>query len=249
MTLDFILSGPDIDAYNAATDESSPPVIPQRPTTVGLPVPANVSVVPELLTDASGASTVVLAVSWDEPFYNGTPWAVNYIVQWRLTNAGAGTPGPWTQQSYTSPGATGSRVSVQTPVVQSGTSLDVQVASVGSGASLSNYSATVTVSTVLSSVAPAAPTWVSATGSSGAAALVATAPPSPNFHGIQFWRAAHGAAFSTATAIGSVVTGAPSSTISYTDHPSAGTYDYFAVSETSSSVGSTDAGPETATVT
>ena len=245
VTIDFILSGPDLDAYNPATQESSVPPIPQRPYTIGLPIPANVSVVPEL----TGPSTVVLAVSWDEPFYNGTPWALNYILQWRLTDAGGGTPGAWTQQTFTTPTIAASRVSVQSSVVPSGTSIDVEVASVGTGASLSTWSALHTVSTVLSSLAPAPPTWVSAVGHTGNAVLTVTAPTSTNFASVQFYRAATGSPFSSATAIGSPVSGTPSATITYTDTVSAGTYDYFAVSETSASVASAPAGPETATVT
>ena len=49
--IDFILSGPDLDAYDPATDESDPPYIPQRPDTIGLPVPANVTIVGTLGAD------------------------------------------------------------------------------------------------------------------------------------------------------------------------------------------------------
>jgi len=249
LTLDFILSGPDLDAYDPATDESSVPPVPQRPASVGLPTPTAVSVVPELSTDATGASTIALAVSWAEPFYNGTPWNLNYIVQWRLTNAGGGSPGAWTQQTFTTPTISAGRVSVQTGNVTVGTSLDVEVASVGAGASLSTWSTLQTVSTVLANVAPAPPVWTSAAGASGHATLTIVAPSSPNFVKAQFYRAATGAAFSTATAIGSPVAGSPGATLTYTDSVAAGTYDYFVVSETSASVSSAPAGPETATVT
>ena len=245
VTVDFILSGTALDTYNPATDESSVPPIPQRPATVGLPIPANVTVVPELV----GPSTVVLAVSWDEPFYNGAAWNLNYIVQWRLTNAGGGTPGAWTQQTFTTPTIAALRVSVQTNVVPFGTSIDVEVSSVGTGASLSTWSALHTVSTILSSLAPASPTWTSAVGHTGNAVLTVVAPTSSNFASVQFYRAATGSPFSSATTIGSPVTGSPSATLTYTDTVAAGTYDYFAVSLTSSAVASAPAGPETATVT
>ena len=245
VTIDFILSGPALDAYDPMTQESSIPPVPQRPATVGLPIPASVTVVAELI----GSGSVVLGVSWTEPLYNGDPWNVNYVVQWRLTDAGGGTPGAWTQQSFTTPTIAGGRVTVQTGTVPTGTSLDVEVASIGTGASLSTWSALVTVSTVLANVAPAPPTWNSATGSTGHAALSVTAPVSSNFAKVQFYRAATGSPFSSAVAIGSPVTGSPSATITYTDTVAAGTYDYFAVSETSASVASLPAGPETATVT
>ena len=249
VTIDFILSGPELDTYNPTTDESAPPSIPQRPATVSLPQPSNVAVVAELITDPTGASTVILAVSWDEPFFNSVPWSVNYVVQWRLTDAGGGSPGPWTQQSFTTPIIAALRVSVQTNIVQSGTSLDVQVASVGTGATLSTFSATVTVSTVLSNVAPAPPAWTSAVGAAGSAALTVVAPASPNFASVQFYRAVHSASFSTAVAIGSPVAGAPKATILYTDTVAAGSYDYYAESLTSAPVASAPAGPQPAVVT
>lgn len=245
VTIDFILSGPALDAYDPTTQESSIPPVPQRPATVGLPIPASVAVVAELI----GAGSVVLGVSWTQPLYNGDPWNVNYVVQWRLTDAGGGTPGAWTQQSFTTPTIVGGRVTVQTGTVPTGTSLDVEVASIGTGASLSTWSALVTVSTVLANVAPAPPVWNSATGGSGSAALSITAPVSSNFAKVQFYRAVHGGTFASATAIGSPVTGSPSAILTYTDTVTAGTYDYFAVSETSASVASVPAGPETATVT
>ena len=249
VTIDFILSGPSIDAYNPTTQQSSIPPIPQRPATVGLPVPTGVSVVPELATDATGASSVSAVISWTEPLYNGNPWVLNYVVQWRLTNAGGGSPGPWTQQTFLTPTIAGGVVTVQTGGLPIGQSLDFEVSSVGQGASLSTWSALVTVSTVLANVAPMAPTWTSAVGHTGNAVLTVVAPPSPNFAKVQFYRAAHGSPFSSATAIGSPVSGAPNATLTYTDTVSAGTYDYFAVSETSASVASASAGPETATVT
>ena len=249
VTIDFILSGPALDAYTATTDESSVPVIPQRPAAVGLPIPTSVSVVPELYTDPTGSSSVLLAISWAEPFYNGAAWNLNYIVQWRLTNAGGGSPGPWEQQTFTTPTIAGSVVSVQVSGVPSGTSIDVEVASVGTGASLSTWSALQTVSTVLLTIAPAAPVWTSAVGHTGNAVLTIVAPASPNFAKAQFYRAAYGAAFTPATAVGSPVAGAPSATLTYTDTVAAGTYDYYAESLTSASVASAPAGPETATVT
>ena len=247
--IDFILSGPALDDYDATTDESAPPSIPQRPDTVALPVPSNVIVVGTLLTDPSGSSSVVLDISWDEPFFNGAAWNVNYSVQYRLTDAGAGSPGPWNNQTFTAPTIAALRVSVETGVVPSGTSLDVEVASVGTSSTLSTWSAVRTISTVISSLAPGAPTWIAATGSAGQAALSVTSPNSANFYGVQFYRATHGSPFSSATPIGSVVTGARNATISLTDTVAAGTYDYFAESITSASVASVPAGPQSATVT
>lgn len=249
ITIDYILSGPGIDDYDPSVDESAPPYIPQRPDTVGLPIPSNVTVVAELYSDDTGVSSVILALSWDEPFFNGVPWVVNYEVQYRFTDGGGGQPGPWTQQSFDSPNIASSRVSVDSSTVPEGTSLDVQIASVGAGASLSTWSSTVTVSTVLANIAPSEPIWISATGGIGTASLSVTAPSSVNVAAIQFYRGDVGDPFSTATAIGSPVSATPNATVNYTDTVLLGSYDYWAVSLTSVSVASAPAGPETATVT
>jgi hypothetical protein len=166
-----------------------------------------------------------------------------------MSAVGAGSPGPWTQQSFSTPTIAAGRVNVQTSVVPIGINLDVEAASVGAAASLSTFSVPITVSTNTATLAPLPPVWISAIGSAGSAALSVTSPNSANFFGVQFYRAASGAPFSSATPIGAVVTGARNSTINKTDTVAAGVYDYFATSETSMSVASTDVGPQTATVT
>jgi hypothetical protein len=245
VTIDWVISGPGLDDYDASVDETSPPLVPQRPTDVGLPVPANVNVVAELAND--GTSTILLDVSWDQPFYNGNPWLVNYAVQWRTAGS---PPGPWVQQAFTSPTIAAGRVEIQTNVVQSGVTLEVQVASVGSGASLSTWSATETISTRLPDVAPSPPTWTSATGGSGSVDLVVTAPLSTNVAYVKFFYATSGSPFSSATALGSPLAVTPGASL--THHftgLAAGSYDYWAESLTSSSVASAPAGPVTAVAT
>lgn len=247
-SVNFIGSGPQIDTYNAATDESAAPAVPQRPATVGLPVPANVVVVAEQTNDASGAASIFLDVSWDLPLFNGSPWLLNYLVQWRTTDTGAGA-GNWTQQSFSSPTIAASRVSVATGSAITGVTLDVQVFSSSIGASLSTGSVIQTVSTAITTTAPAAPSALTATGGTGSAVLSCRNPNSANFAAVRFYRAAHGASFATATLLGSPVYGAPNGTSSYTDTVAPGTYDYFATAQNSGGTASGPVGPVVATVT
>ena len=246
--IDFIGSGPQIDTYDPSNDETTHPTVPSRPTAVNAPVPTSLSAVGELLTDpSSGAATVVLNISWDQPIFNGAPWlGLTFLAQYRLHDAGGGIPGPWVSLGALTPSLSGSTYSAQTVPVPS-SELDVQMQATGSGTSA--WSPSDTISTNYPDLAPLPPTWISATGSSGHAALSVTSPYSANFYAVQFYRALSGNPFGSATAIGSPVTGAVNSTISYTDTVAAGTYDYFAVSETSLPVSSSPVGPETATVT
>ena len=249
MTIDFVSSGPQIDTYNPATEESAPPIVPQRPATVGLPIPANVTAIAEQITDASGSSTIFLDVSWDQPLYNGNPWNLNYQVQTRIHDIGGGTPGAWTQQTFNSPTIAGGRVDVATATVLAGTILDVQVSSIATGQTLSTGSTIVQVNTSIATTAPGTPGGLAATGGVGSASLSCTNPNSANFSAVQFYRASHGGSFATATAIGGLRYGAPSGTSTYGDTVAAGTWDYFATAQNSSGVLSSPAGPVVATVT
>jgi hypothetical protein len=246
--IDFIQTGPEIDTYNPATDETTHPTVPSRPTSSGPPVPTGLAAVGELSSDASGASSVVLVVSWDDPTLAlATALGLTFIGQYRLTDAGGGTPGSWVSIGLGTPLLASGRYSAVTTLVPIGTSLDVEIAAVGAGTSA--YCSPVTVSTGLPDLAPLPPTWTSAVGASGHADLTVVAPNSANFNAVQFYRALHGVAFGGATPIGSPVTGASGATITYTDTHAAGFFDYFAESLTTALVSSDPAGPRSATIT
>ena len=247
--LDFLGSGPQIDTYTAATDESRPPTSIARPGTVGQPIPQNVSAVATQSTDASGAVTIFLAVSWDEPVLNGRSVPLDYLVQWRLHDAGGGIPGAWTDQRFTSPTIAASRVKVATNTVVAGKVLDVQVSSIATGNSLSTASTIVTVDTSIATSAPGSPTALVATGHPGYASLVCTNPNSANFAAVQFYRAVAGGTFASSTPVGPLQYGSPNAQSTLNDNTAAaGTYNYFATAQNSSAVVSTSAGPSTATI-
>jgi hypothetical protein len=247
-TMDFIQVGPEVDAYDPATDESEPPTVPTRPTTVGLPIPANVVAVAEEVS-SGGLTTIYLNISWDQPVdtITGAPRTdLSYVVQYQLSSGAAG----WIQQTYQNSAVSiaASRCSVNTPPVPANTAIAVEAASTGVGAQTA-FSTPVTTSTAAASVAPATPTSLVATGSSGHAALSCVAPNSINFVGGQFYRVATGGPFSSATAIGPEIYGAPNATLSYTDAVSPGTWDYFVTALNGAGTASSPAGPATATVT
>jgi hypothetical protein len=246
--IEFIASGAYIDTYNPASDESPPSIIPQRPVTVGLPIPATVSVVPTQVDDMSGTISIYLVVSWNTPLYNGNIWYLTDVVQWRIADTGGGIPGPWTQQTFTDQVIASGRNTVATNNVPVGTVIDVQVFSVGTGASLSTGSSIVTVSTVAATTAPGVPTSLTATGGTGSAALSVKSPNSSNFSSVKFNRSTHGSPYNSSVLIAGPIYGSANSTFTYTDTVAPGTYDYWATAVNASGVASAPAGPATATI-
>lgn len=248
--MDFVESGPSIDTYDPAVDESPPPPAKAASVSTGPPTPANVAVVVQQITDATGAVSIVLAISWDIPLFGGSPQlGLNWVIETRMTDIGGGVPGPWAQTVFTSPSSAAGRYSVITNPVASGTSLDVQVSSQATAGTQSAPSAPITVSTVIATTAPSSPTGFTATGHVGNATLVCTNPNSSNFAAVRFWRAASGGSFASATALGTAIFGAPNGTSNYTDTVAAGVYDYFVTAQNSAGVLSSPTGPASATVT
>lgn len=240
--LSFVQSGPQIEVYDATTDESPPPYIPQRPPSSGVPAPANVSVVATQTNDTTGGATVSLSVSWDAAINNGAVWFATYIIQYRIN--GSTSASDWVKTTVSTYTVNAGRITASTGIVPADASLEVQVTTAAGVASSSQV-----VSTGLSFTAPGSPTLLTATGGSGSASLSCKAPNSSNHAYIQFYRAAHGASFASAVAVGGHVNGAPNSTATFVDTVAAGTYDYFATASNSSSNASSPAGPAVATVT
>jgi len=93
---------------------------------------------------------------------------------------------------------------------------------------------------------PPVPTSIVATGGAGGISVVVVAPSSSLFASAQIYRAAHGAAFSTAVFLGSL-TGSSGATLGpYVDLVAAGAYDYYAVSASLSGAVSAPTGPSSA---
>lgn len=246
--LDFVATGAQIDTYDPATDESPPPLPPQRLASTPPPTPANVSVTTS--QSQSGASaTITLSVAWDQPLYYGIPWPLDYLVQWRVSSDGA-ADAQWTQQLYSSPGSQGGRITVMTPPMALGAYIDVQVTAISSGGVSSAPSPVVTLSTNISGAAPPPPTQMTATDGTDQATLMCVAPNAPNIVGVRFYRSAVGAVFSSAVDVSGIVYGAANATAVYVDMGvAAGTYSYRAVAISQTGEPSAPCAPVTATVT
>ena len=244
--IEFIGSGAYIDTYDPIYDESSPPTIIGRLSTISLPMPTGVAAVTMQVNDPSGQSTVVLRVSWDLPLLNGVAWGLDYVVQYRVQDTGGGSPGDWTQETFTSPTAIGSLLSVTTKPVAAGTIYDVQVFSLGSGGTFSAASAVVVADTTN---VPTAPVILTATPHAGYAALNATASNSPSVAKLQFWYATTGTAFASASLAGAAFAALPggSATLNYFLSP--GSYDFWVTAQNSAGTNSPPTGPVNAAVT
>ena len=246
VTINFISSGPDIDIYDPNTDESPAPYVPQRPVSVGIPVPENVAVVPEE-TSSAGSTTVFLVVSWDTPLYNGNNYTgLSYIVQYRTAAVGSTPAGGWVQGTPATT-VSGTRTYATTGAVPVGAELDVQVISGGGTGQLSDGSTIVQANTDL--VAPGTPTILTCTGGTGQIALTCTGPISANLASIQFFRTLSGGAFASASAVGQPVPTTSGGTATYTDMVVAGTYDYFATAIATNGASSAPDGPTSGTAT
>jgi len=248
--IDFLQTSSVIDSeYVPGTMESDVPPVPVRPSSGGLSAPADVNATAEQITDPSGSAVVILNVSWDAPTntaIDGSSIYFSYVVHWRVKGPPAGT---WQETTYPGLVPSAGRLSIETGVVPSGTLLEVQVATYGITSRSPFSTPPLEVNTEIASVAPGSPIWIAATGGAGFADLSCTNPNSGNFSAVQFYRAATGDPFIDAVPVGPKIFGAPNATSAYTDTVAAGTYDYFAVALNAADVGSTPAGPQTATVT
>lgn len=241
--IEFMGSGPQVDAYNAATDESPPQPVAARSLILGPPIPQNVSVVPE-----QNGSSIYLNVSWDAPSDgNGNYlYYLDYQVGYAVVDA-KGNDGPIVNQTFVDPVITGGRINVSTSPVPTGSKLDVGVVSIATGQTLSTQSQVVRVDTSLT--APGPPTAFTAKGGAKQATLSCTNPTGSNFASVQFYRAVSGGGFASSSSIGQPVSGQPGAMSTFTDMGvNAGTYDYYVTAASSAGINSEPVGPATVTV-
>jgi hypothetical protein len=96
-SIQFISSGPHVDDYDAATEESTPPTIPAKPATGPLPVPSNMDVAAEAVIVAA-VPVINLEVAWDAPIDSATSayrTDLGYNIHYRIHDVGGGVPGSW----------------------------------------------------------------------------------------------------------------------------------------------------------
>lgn len=248
VTIEFVSSGPQVDVYDPAKQESSPPTVVTRPSSTGLPVPANVQAVPVQVNDSSGNASVYLQVSWDVPIANGNALGgQTYVVQIRTSDIGSGA-GAWNQQEFDNPPIIGSRIVVQTQTVPINTQLDVQVCTLGSY-SLGTFSNIVQASSQLQAVPPGSVTNVSVSGYSGTTTVSWTNPQSANFASAVVYRGPTGASYAQCAAVSGRIYGGAGADASYSDNPAAGTYVYYVTALSQVGAAATPVGPVRITLT
>lgn len=243
-SIEVVVSGPEIDDYDPETDQRAVPPVPQRPANIGLPIPTNVDVVVTLIGGAAS-----LAVTFDTPLVTGGgasdyDTSLDYVVRWRLQDAGSGDPGEWTEAPINDVVPTTARTTVTVGVVLAETILEVEVAAT-SGARRSPFSATETVDTHSTAPSVPAPSGLTATLASGDVTLECTNPNAANFAGVQFWSAATAGDFSTATTVGPVLYGAANGTTTYVYASAPTGRKYYATAINTAGAHSTPAGPVT----
>jgi len=153
VTIDFVLTSAEIDAYDPATDESDPAPVPAKPAREAQYVPANVDA---FAFHQAGSTLVSVDVSFDTPEKSpGVYRALDYRVQWRVQDIGGGVPGAWNFQFFDDVPATDPRTHLIVGVVPDNTILEVEVRSeTRSKGTPSDWSDTVEVDTGATAVVP-----------------------------------------------------------------------------------------------
>ncbi|MGB6079086.1 MAG: hypothetical protein WBF99_06455 [Xanthobacteraceae bacterium] len=127
VSFNWILINPNaIDAWDSATEEGEPPPNPDDPAEDQLPVPQGL--------DALMVGNAI-SVSWDDTERND----LTYVIQYRLTDDGTGSPGPWSTQRVPEPTIEGAKIVASIPVAET-KEYQVQVASVGTRGTYGDFS-------------------------------------------------------------------------------------------------------------
>ncbi len=233
------LFDPACYSWNYLTEEGPGPSVTAAPVASPLTAPTITEVDPFFDDVSAGASGVRLRIYASGPDRDDLTW----YYRWRVTGATA-----WKESTYSS--AVGGTVEMDSDFVPADASIDVEAAySVGAGTP-SPYSPTTAIATSTAAVAPSNPALGSftATGAAGSAALSWRNSTSANFDHIIVSRAAHGAAFGTASPVGAFY-GAPGAVESDTDTAAAGAYDYWVTAYNAAGTPSAHVGPVSATIT
>lgn len=237
VTFSWIAMSAAIDDWDPATEEGYGAPIGTEVTVSDLTTPVITSATATFAQDsAANTSGVRIHLIVSAPDRADLTWQVRSRVSGAIT---------WDQREYDDidPGPS---VELLTEFVGSGASIEVEVAyQVGDGR-YSDWSATSTVSTSTSGLAPSPPTGLSATGATGSAEIDWT-NPSTNFSFSRVYRGTS-SSFGSASQVGGDISGGPGAADSFTDTVAAGTYYYWVQAFSASSAGSGAAGPVSAIV-
>lgn len=224
VTFTWVAANPDIDEWDAATEEGDPAAKGDRIAPTPLAAPVIDSATPTLSDDGSSAQ-ITLDVTG--PDREDLIWYAHTRLQ--------GEPTWGANQTYpdTDPGAD---VTLTTGVVATNAMVEVETAyQIGDGR-VSPWSLTETVDTSTANLAPAPVSGFSVTGGTGTAQANWTNPSSPGYTDTRLYRNVTND-FGTAT-LATTRAAAPGSLDNYTDTITAGTYYYFATARNASGVAS-----------
>lgn len=233
VTFDWIAADPNVDAWNAASEEGDPAAVGNR--VAPQPLPATEITAYSVTFDGTGAR-VQLTV--DSPNRDDLTW----YVRWRLQ--GAGVWGPDEQSSDADPGTA---VSLITGYVAADATIEIEAAYQTGDGRFSEWSNTETVSTSTAALAPDPVTLLTATGGTGSAALSWRNSTTTNFAYVRLYRGTS-TSFGSATQIGGNIAGGLGEVMTYTDTVAAGTYRYWVRPYSASGAAANPTGPATATV-
>jgi hypothetical protein len=227
---------PNIDAWNAATEEGDGPSTGTRIVGEALIAPTVTSAAIFFDGSTLGVRLRLVVVG---PARNDLTWAA----RWRISGGVS-----WNEANY-SDADPGGGVTLETGFVAPDTTVEYEVAYLTGAGSLSPWSTLASISTSTAAEPPSVPTGITATGGEDSATIGWRNPSSFNFSTARVYRAASGAGFGAAVAIGTDLVGALGAIMAYVDAGiGAGAYDYFVVGKNAAGVASSPDGPATATV-
>lgn len=167
-TMDIIQHPDNIDAWNPNIDEGKQPPVPTAPNYAGVDTP----VLNLVQARASNGSVYIRVVVIDPEDASLTP-----MVRYRLSDAAAGSPGAWVEQSFPDSNPEGGYIDMNTNTVPVDQMLDIQSAFKTAGGALSDWTPTQQIRSTVDNTAPASPEaldWTSPNFSARAANTTAS---------------------------------------------------------------------------
>ncbi len=233
VTFSWVAADPNVDNWNPAAEEGEPAAKGNRVAPQPLTAPAISAT--SVLFDTDGAR---IELTVDSPDRDDLTW----YVHWRV--AGAGVWGPDEEYSDSDAGAS---VTLISGLVPTEASIEIQVAYQTGDGRFSEWSATETVNTDSSALAPSPVTGLNAADGTGEAVITGRNPTSSNFSYVKIYRATT-TNFGDAVEVGEPVEKGLGQTFIFTDTVAAGTYQYWARSFSTNDVPASPTGPQEATV-
>ena len=233
VTFEWVAADPNVDTWNPASEEGEPAALGDRVAPAALVAPAISAY--SVMFDGTGARAELTV---DGPDRDDLTW----YLHWRVD--GAGVWGPDEPSSDTDPGVA---VLLATSYLTLDADIEIQVAYQTGDGRFSDWSATETISTDTSVLAPAPATNLSAADGTGSSVVTWRNPSSANFSYVKLYRGTT-TVFGSASPIGTDIAGGLGEVMTVTDTVAAGTYYYWVRAYSAADVGATPTGPDSAVV-